>query len=103
MAEGYLFFFDELFKGTNVKDAYDATLAVTEKLAQYNNCAFVISTHIIEVGEMLRGTATIQFRYMPTIMEGAVPRYTYQMTEGITTDRQGMIIIENEKILEILN
>lgn len=95
--------FDELFKGTNVKDAYDATLAVTEKLARYHNCAFVISTHIIEVGEALTGTPGIQFRYMPTVMDGAVPRYTYQMTEGITADRQGMIIIENEKILDILH
>jgi len=94
--------FDELFKGTNVKDAYDATLVVTQKLARYRTCAFVISTHIIEVGEALMGTSNIQFGYMPTVMEGAVPRYTYHMTEGITTDRQGMIIIENEKILEML-
>jgi DNA mismatch repair protein MutS len=94
--------FDELFKGTNVKDAYDATLVVTQKLAKYRACAFVISTHIIEVGEELKGTPNIQFGYMPTIMEEAVPRYTYMMTPGITTDRQGMIIIENEKILEML-
>jgi len=94
--------FDELFKGTNVKDAYDATLVVTQKLAKYRTCAFVISTHIIEVGEDLKGTPNIQFGYMPTVMQGAVPHYTYNMTPGITTDRQGMIIIENEKILEML-
>lgn len=94
--------FDELFKGTNVKDAYDATLAVTERLAKYKECAFVISTHIIEVGEALQETPSVIFRYMPTILEGSKPKYTYQLTEGITTDRQGMIIIENEMILEIL-
>jgi len=94
--------FDELFKGTNVKDAYDATLAVTQRLAQYPACAFVISTHIIEVGEALRDTPSIQFYYMPTVMKGAVPHYTYALTPGITSDRQGMIIIENEKILELL-
>ncbi|MDZ4809438.1 MAG: DNA mismatch repair protein [Bacteroidota bacterium] len=94
--------FDELFKGTNVKDAYDATLIVTQKLAKYRTCAFVISTHIIEVGEELMGTPNIQFHYMPTVMKGTSPHYTYNMTSGITTDRQGMIIIENEKILEML-
>ena len=94
--------FDELFKGTNVKDAYDATLVVTQKLAKYRTCAFVISTHIIEVGEELMDTPNIQFHYMPTVMKGTVPHYTYNMTPGITTDRQGMIIIENEKILEML-
>ncbi len=94
--------FDELFKGTNVKDAFDATLAVSERLAKYHRCMFVVSTHITEVGEELKPNANIQFRYMPTVMEGAVPRYTYRMAEGISEDRQGMIIIENEGILELL-
>ncbi|WP_262506446.1 hypothetical protein [Sphingobacterium paucimobilis] len=35
-------------------------------------------------------------------MEGTTPKYTYQLTDGITIDRQGMLIIENEKILEII-
>ncbi len=30
--------FDELFKGTNVKDAYDGTLAVTEAFSDYREC-----------------------------------------------------------------
>ncbi|HEY0273203.1 MAG TPA: DNA mismatch repair protein, partial [Chitinophaga sp.] len=36
--------FDELFKGTNVKDAYDATLAITEAFSENRNCFFIIST-----------------------------------------------------------
>ncbi|WP_316835991.1 MutS-related protein [Pedobacter nutrimenti] len=94
--------FDELFKGTNVKDAFDGTLAVTEGFAEYTNCLFVVSTHIIEVGEELRRFPNIQFRYMPTILEAGVPRYTYRLKEGITEDRQGMMIIQSEKILELL-
>jgi DNA mismatch repair protein MutS len=95
--------FDELFKGTNVKDAYEATLGVTDAFAEHNNCFFIISTHIIEVGEALKTKrGNVQFAYLPTIMEGQKPRYTYQLQEGITTDRQGMLIIENEGILEML-
>lgn len=96
-----LVLFDELFKGTNVKDAYDATLAVTAAFAQYRNCLFVISTHIIEVGRRLEeDCGNVQFKYLPTVMEGSVPKYTYRLTEGVTNDRQGMMIIKNEKILE---
>jgi DNA mismatch repair ATPase MutS len=96
--------FDELFKGTNVKDAYDATLSVTEAFSEYRNCFFIISTHIIEVGEALEKHGDhIRFGYLPTIMEGVVPRYTYQMKQGITNDRQGMLIIENEGIVELLH
>ena len=97
-----LLMFDELFKGTNVKDAYEGTLAVTEGFAEYSDCLFVVSTHIIEVGEALAINDNIQFSYMPTVMEGAIPRYTYQLQPGITEDRQGMMIIRNEGILELL-
>jgi DNA mismatch repair protein MutS len=97
-----LLMFDELFKGTNVKDAYDGTLAVTEAFADYRGCLFIVSTHIIEVGEALKGRSNIQFVYMPTVMEGAVPRYTYKLQEGITEDRQGMMIIRNEGILDLI-
>ncbi|HVK48476.1 MAG TPA: hypothetical protein VM488_11540, partial [Pseudobacter sp.] len=94
--------FDELFKGTNVKDAYDGTLSVTEGFAEYADCLFVVSTHIIEVGDALKATPNIQFRFLPTIMEGSKPRYTYRLEQGITEDRQGMMIIRNEGILEMI-
>lgn len=95
--------FDELFKGTNVKDAYDATLAVTASFAEYRNCLFIISTHIIEVGDALRAQCdNLQFAYLPTVMEGVKPRYTYRLENGITSDRHGMMIIENERILELI-
>lgn len=103
-AEGkkLLIMFDELFKGTNVKDAYDGTLAVTESFAQIRHCLFVVSTHIVEVGLSLRHLKSIRFEYMPTIMEGTRPRYTYRLQPGITEDRQGMLIVRNEGVLEIL-
>jgi DNA mismatch repair ATPase MutS len=95
--------FDELFKGTNVKDAYDATLAVTAAFASFRNSSFIISTHIIEVGEELKKKdGNIRFSFLPTVMEGNHPRYTYKLQEGITEDRQGMIILENEGILNML-
>lgn len=97
-----LLMFDELFKGTNVKDAYDGTLAVANGFADYRECLFIVSTHIIEVGEALKKRDNIRFVYMPTIMDGHRPRYTYRLQEGITEDRQGMLIIKNEGILELL-
>lgn len=95
--------FDELFKGTNVKDAYDATLAITAAFAETRECFFVISTHITEVGDSLtKSSRNFRFAYLPTVMDGNRPRYTYRLKEGITSDRQGMMIIENEGILELL-
>ncbi|HWK07422.1 MAG TPA: hypothetical protein VNS58_27510 [Puia sp.] len=102
-SENLIVIFDELFKGTNVKDAYDATLAVTEAFSAYRNCFFIISTHIIEVGETLRERCdNLQFAYLPTILDGVIPRYTYKLEQGITADRHGMMIIENERIVSII-
>ena len=98
-----LVIFDELFRGTNVKDAYEATIAITEAFAGKRESIFVISTHIIEAGEVLRERCdNIGFLFLPTRMEGTKPVYTYQLEQGITDDRHGMVIIRNEGILDIL-
>lgn len=105
VADGYrlLVMFDELFKGTNVKDAFEATTEVTEAFAAYHSCKFVISTHITEAGRVLGDRLqNIQFHYVPTVMEGNIPRYTYILRDGITDDRHGMIIVRNERIVEII-
>jgi DNA mismatch repair ATPase MutS len=95
--------FDELFKGTNVKDAYDGTLSVTSAFLRYHACAFIISTHIVEAGEALRQQQdNLRFAYLPTLLENGRPRYTYILQQGIAADRVGMMIIENEKILDII-
>ncbi|MGN6421127.1 MAG: MutS-related protein [Pseudobacter sp.] len=94
--------FDELFRGTNVKDAHEATVAVTKAFASRLNSLFIISSHIVEAGEDLERQPNAGFLYLPTRMNGHVPEYTYKLERGITEDRHGMIIIRNEGILDIL-
>lgn len=95
--------FDELFKGTNVKDAYDATLAVTDAYASHRNCLYIISTHIVEVGPALsEKCGNVQFRFLSAQMDGNRLVYPYKLAEGISADRHGMTIIMNEHILETI-
>ncbi len=94
--------FDELFRGTNVKDAHEGTVAITHAFAGKKNSMFIISSHIVEAGDELKQKPNIGFQYLPTRMNGTVPEYTYTLEEGITNDRHGMIIIGNEGILETL-
>jgi DNA mismatch repair ATPase MutS len=98
-----LIIFDELFRGTNVKDAWEATVALTRAFAQKKESVFIVSTHIIEAGEELKPQCSnLQFVYMPTTMQGDRPVYTYQLQSGITSDRHGMVIIRNEGLLDML-
>ncbi|MGF6847356.1 DNA mismatch repair ATPase MutS [Chitinophaga sp. W3I9] len=63
----------------------------------------MISTHIIEAGEILKQACdNVHFIYLPTRMDGNKPVYTYKLENGITDDRHGMIIINNEGILDML-
>lgn len=94
--------FDELFRGTNVKDAYEATVALTTAFAGRRDSMFVISTHIIEAGDVLKEIPNISFIYLPTRLRENLPVYTYTLEKGVTSDRHGMVIIMNEGILDIL-
>lgn len=94
---------DELFRGTNVKDAYEATVAVTGKFAMHRSSAFIVSSHIMEAGDTLQPDfPQISFQFLPTVMEGNIPVYPRKLKQGISADRHGMIIIQNEGILAML-
>lgn len=95
--------FDELFKGTNVKDAYEATVQITQAFANKKKCSFIISTHIMEAGmELRKKQDNIKFLLLPSTIEGAVPKYSYKLESGISDDRHGMAIIRKEKILDLI-
>lgn len=95
--------FDELFRGTNVKDAYDASLSIITAFSQIRGSFFVISTHIVEVAKELNDNSNINFRFLETRIIDGKPMFTHELKEGITDERMGMWIIENEGIMEILN
>ena len=59
--------------------------------------------HIVEVGPALsEKCGNVQFRFLPTQMDGTRLIYPYKLAEGISADRHGMTIIKNEKILDII-
>lgn len=98
-----LVIFDELFRGTNVKDAFDGSLLITKSFANIPGSTFFISTHITEVADKLKDTATIQFKYFDSKLVNNTPTYEYKLANGISHERLGMYILKNEKIIEILD
>ena len=94
--------FDELFRGTNVKDAFDASSLIISELAAVRNSAFFISTHIVELADELKKFNNISFSYLQTYFENERPIFTYQLTEGVSEERLGMFIILNEGIVDII-
>lgn len=94
--------FDELFRGTNVKDAYDASLMIISALAKIQGNLFFISTHILEVAEDLNNNEAIIFKCFESELVNQIPVYDYKLKLGVSKERIGMLIIKHERIIEIL-
>ena len=94
--------FDELFRGTNVKDAYDASLIIISTLAKIRDNLFFISTHLLEVAENLDKNDSIMFNCFESELINQKPLYDFKIKEGISKERIGMLIIRNENIIDIL-
>ncbi len=100
----HLVLMDELFKGTNVHDAYECTKAVVEGLLHHPNHLMILSTHLYEVAQQFSGHKKILFSYFVTNMSDKGDyKFTYQLNSGISNDRIGYRILEQEGVIRILN
>jgi DNA mismatch repair protein MutS len=98
----WLVLIDELFKGTNVQDAMKCSSTVIKGLIKIKSSLFILSTHLYEIGEELKQYPNISFKYFETRVNGGQLEFPYQLKEGISNDRLGYLILEREKVVELL-
>ena len=94
--------FDELFKGTNVKDAFEGSLRIIRALSKRQNSLFMLSSHLLELGEQLTDEPSIKFLYFDSQVENGKPQFNYLLKEGLSDERLGMLILENEGVFKLL-
>jgi DNA mismatch repair protein MutS len=95
--------FDELFRGTNVKDAYDATVLIISGLANCDDSVFILSSHLWEIHNDIRDFHNIRNYYFESEIRMGNPAFNYHLQPGVSDTRLGMTIIDNEKIMELLH
>ena len=95
--------FDELFRGTNVKDAYDASVMIISGLARWQNSIFILSSHLWELWEKIKIHPNIMELFFESEIKNGEPVFTHHLKRGISDMRLGMTIIKNEKIMDLLN
>jgi len=100
--KNWLVLIDELFKGTNVEDAMKCSATVIEGLRKVDNALFILSTHLYEIGELLKQYPNIQFRYFETQVKDEQLSFNYNLKEGISNDRLGYLILKKEGVVEML-
>ncbi|HRO41934.1 MAG TPA: hypothetical protein PL009_03830 [Flavipsychrobacter sp.] len=99
----HLVLMDELFKGTNVHDAYECTKAVVDGLLNYSRHLMVLSTHLYEVAQQFKDRTDISFSYFVTdLAEDGNYSFKYELKSGISNDRIGYRILQKEGVLDLL-
>ncbi|MFT4720119.1 MAG: DNA mismatch repair protein MutS [Candidatus Azotimanducaceae bacterium] len=105
VADGYrvVAIMDEPFKGTNVKDAFDASLAILERFSAQVDCLFMFSSHLIELSEKLSDTGQIDCRYFEADETEGRLRFSYLLQAGVSSQRLGMRVLREEGVFELLD
>lgn len=97
-----LVIFDELFRGTNVKDAFEASSEIIKGFADVENCTFFVSTHIVEIADEINSKPNISFKYFESELIHGELRYSYKLKTGVSSERLGMYIVKKEGIFDLL-
>jgi DNA mismatch repair ATPase MutS len=95
--------FDEMFKGTNLKDASDACLAVLSGFVGCETSAFVVASHIAELATGIEKLAGVQLLHFGAEVRNGTPVFEYRVSRGASEQRLGMLILEREGVLERLH
>ncbi len=99
----HLVLMDELFKGTNVHDAYECTRAIVERLAGRVGQLMVLSTHLHEVATHFERHPALQFaRFVTESAPDGSFAFTYKLLPGVSSDRIGFRILQREGVLKLL-
>ncbi len=97
-----LMIFDELFKGTNVKDAFDGSVLVIDGLVNWKSSVFILSSHLLEIEKKIETYSNIFFQYFDSNIQNGKPEFNFKLKEGLSNERLGLLILKNEKIDELL-
>src|SRR5262249_43208802 len=92
---------DEPFRGTNVHDAAEATLAVITRLAEHPRALVFVASHIAEIAPSMVSDSRIRLLHFAADTAGGPPTFDYRLREGVSTQRLGMTLLHQEQVLEL--
>jgi DNA mismatch repair protein MutS len=106
VAQGYrvVAIMDEPFKGTNVKDALDASQSILERFATKKDCLFMFSSHLIELSKNQSITGgNIDCRNFEAQEGEDRLRFDYVLRSGVSSQRLGMRVLREEGVFDLLD
>jgi DNA mismatch repair protein MutS len=93
---------DEPFRGTNVHDAAEATLAVITRLAAHPRALVFIASHVAEIAPAIALDSRIRLLHFAANVTTEQPTFDYRLRDGVSTQRLGMTLLKQEQVLSLL-
>lgn len=93
---------DEPFRGTNVHDAAEATLAVISRLVSHPEALVFVASHLAEVVPSVVDDPRVCLLHFSADVTGERPVFDYQLRRGLSSQRLGMTLLKQEGVLELL-
>ena len=105
LAEGRkaMVLFDEVFKGTNVKDALEASAQVIRGFAQTRRSGSIFASHLSELFDTLRTDPAVRFCQFDGEVVGGVPVFDYTLASGVSEKRFGLLLLEQAQVPELIS
>lgn len=105
LAMGYrvIAIMDEPFKGTNLKDALDASLAILLRFADREDNLFMFSSHLIEMEDRIKDLEQVSCSHFEAEENDGPLRFEYTLRQGISSQRLGMRVLSEEGIFDLLD
>ena len=94
---------DEVFKGTNVKDALDASSLVLHGFAASTRSVYVVSSHLVELAEAIGAQPGVALACFEGRLDGnGRATYDYRVREGASAQRMGLVLLEEAGVAGLL-
>jgi hypothetical protein len=101
--DAVLAIFDEVFRGTNVVDATEATGLLVDGLARASHGTFVIASHLAAVGDARIDAPGVATWCLEVLADnGGAPRFTHRVRRGVSDVHLGMRLLDAEGVGGVL-
>ena len=93
---------DEVFLGTNVKDAFDASLMVIRGFSKSRTSGFLFSSHLVELAENLGEDPSVGFAFFEGTIRSHRAFYEFLLKNGVSRQRFGLQLLDEEGVPKLL-
>jgi len=89
-----LVLFDEVFKGTTVQNALDASRQVIEGFGRSRFSGSIFSSQLTDLATAFERHPGIRLRRFDGDVVGGAPRFSYGLEPGVSEKRMGLFLLQ---------